>query len=105
MNTRMYGDLKEHRHPETGQPYWHPAVRKHVPGDKTLKQISICIMSEDGNITERDIDLNQVFVFDIKRAMKNNKDPIDTMTLLLNIGSEHLAVGEHKSAREHVIGE
>lgn len=105
METRMYGDIKEHKHPETGYDYWHPAIRQHVSRDNTLKQISVCIVLEDGNIVERDIDLDHAFVFDVKRTIKNNKDPIDAVTLLLNIGSKHLAVGEHKDAREHVIGE
>ena len=104
METRMYGDIKEHRHPETDYDYWHPAIRRHVSKDKTVKHISICIEYADGNVVERDIDLNQTFVFDIMQAIKNNKDPIDAMILLSYIGSEHLAVGEHKNAREHIIG-
>ena len=104
METRMYGNIKEHRHPETGYEYWHPAIRQHVSKDKTVKQISIFIGYEDGNIEEREIDLNQTFVFDVMQAIKNKKDPIDAIILLSNIGSEHLAIGEHKNAREHVIG-
>lgn len=104
METRMYGDIKEHRHPETGYDYWHPAVRQHVSKDKTVKQISIFIGYADGNIEEREIDLNQTFVSDVMQAIKNNKDPIDAIILLSNIGSEHLAIGEHQNAREHVIG-
>lgn len=100
----MYGDIKEHRHAETGYDYWHPAVRQHVSKDKTIKQISICICYADGNIEEKEIDLNQTFVFDVMQAIKNKKDPIDAIILLSNIGSEHLANGEHKNAREHIIG-
>lgn len=103
METRMYGEVKEHKHPETGHDYWHPAVRRHVPRDNTIKSISICVSHEDGNVEEREIDLNQAFIFDVTQAVKNGKDPVEAMILLLNIGSEHLALGEHKNAREHVI--
>lgn len=100
----MYGNIKEHKHPETGYDYWHPVVRRHVPGDKTIRSISICIFHNDGNVEEEEIDLNQVFVYDVVQAIKNNKDPVKAMTLLLNIGSEYLALGKYKNAEEHIIG-
>lgn len=86
METRMYGDIKEHKHPETGHDYWHPAIRQHVSKDKIIKQISVCIGYVDGNIVETDIDLDQTFV----QAIKNNKDPIGAMILLLNIDRDEM---------------
>lgn len=101
----MYGDIKEHKHPETGRDYWHPAVRKHVPGDKNIRSISICICHADGNVEEEEIDLNQAFVYDVVRAIKNGKDPVQAMLLLLNIGTRHADNDEeYRIAMNHVIG-
>lgn len=104
METRMHGNVEEHKHPETGHDYWHVAVRQHAQRDNAIKSISICVTHEDGNIEKEEIDLNQLFIFDITRAIRNGHDPIEAMILLLNVGSKYVEEDEYRYSRENVLG-
>lgn len=54
---------------------------------KTISSIKVVIEYNNGEKVSGEIDVNESFIPDLHIAIKNDKDPVDALSLLADIGS------------------
>ncbi len=64
----------------------------------SIAKIEVVITSDDGRRFEGEIDSNELFTFQLSRAISNNRSPIDALAFLADWGTKTLAgTNEEKS--------